>query len=100
MRKRDRQRRMTAKAMKPKPKAAPRPKPARDVREAFLYRWTLPRQSIRHRIVANSRTTCVEMVDQMAYLMTGREIAQAVCRQLRLRKFPEADAPSPRSNEP
>lgn len=81
---------------------------------APLYRWRLPRLTIRqpraydflclmwreemaieaarHRIAVGSRASMAQMAEQMAYLMTGREIAQAVCRQLRLRRFPEADA--------
>lgn len=47
----------------------------------------------RHRIAATSRTNMPTMIRDMALLMTGREIARAVCRQLRLRTFPEADAP-------
>lgn len=82
---------------------------------AFQYRWTLPRPSLqqphaaamlgllwhaelmsecdRHRISCGPRTNMSSMIDQMAWLMTGREIAEAVCRQLRARPFPEADAP-------
>lgn len=82
---------------------------------APLYRWLLPRQSIRqpeafgflnlmwraemaneaarHRIATGSRANISSIAEQMAYLMTGREIAKAVCRQLRLRPFPEADPP-------
>lgn len=47
----------------------------------------------RHRIAATSRTNMTTMIRDMALLMTGREIAQAVCRQLRMRRFPEADEP-------
>lgn len=47
----------------------------------------------RHRIAATSRTTVINMIRDMAWLMTGKEIAQAVCRQLRARSFPEADIP-------
>jgi hypothetical protein len=46
-----------------------------------------------HRIPATSRTNMPTMIRDMALLMTGREIARAVCRQLRMRSFPEADAP-------
>jgi hypothetical protein len=82
---------------------------------AFVYRWQAPRTSLRqpraydflqlmwrdemateaarHRISAGPRASMVAMAEQMAYLMTGREIAQAVCRQLRQRPFPEADPP-------
>lgn len=47
----------------------------------------------RHRIAASSRSTCATMIRDMAWHMTGKEIAQAVCRQLRGRDFPEADTP-------
>lgn len=47
----------------------------------------------RHRIPAGSRTNMPTIIRDMALLMTGREIARAVCRQLRMRSFPEADAP-------
>lgn len=82
---------------------------------AYQYRWTLPRPSLRqpraatmlgllwraellaecgrHRISCGPRTNMDSMIEQMAWLMTGREIAEAVCRQLRARPFPEADAP-------
>lgn len=47
----------------------------------------------RHRIAASSRSNCTDMIRDMAWHMTGAEIARAVCRQLRGREFPEADAP-------
>lgn len=47
----------------------------------------------RHRIAASTRSNCTDMIRDMALLMTGREIAQAVCRSLRGREFPEADSP-------
>lgn len=90
-------------------------------RYASAYRWDTPRPSIRqprafdflnlmwrdemaveagrHRISCGPRANMAQMAEQMAYLMTGREIARAVCRQLRLRSFPEADAPISESAE-
>ncbi len=47
----------------------------------------------RHRIPATGRTSRPMMIRDMALLMTGREIARAVCRQLRMRPFPEGDVP-------
>ncbi|TIL30008.1 hypothetical protein [Mesorhizobium sp.] len=80
----------------------------------LTYRWRLPARSYtqpharlmldmlhkaelieecgRHRISTSARSTCHDMIEQMVWLMTGREICQAVCRQLRARHFPEADA--------
>lgn len=79
------------------------------------YRWNLPRPTLRqpaarkllgllwrqeliaecnrHRISTARRPTMDVMIDDMAWLMTGQEIVKAVCRQLRTRPFPEADAP-------
>lgn len=78
-----------------------------------MYRWTLPRPTLhqpraatildllwraelmdecaRHRVSCSPRSNRDDLITQMAWLMTGREIAQAVCRQLRARSFPEAD---------
>jgi hypothetical protein len=47
----------------------------------------------RHRIAASSRTNMMTLIRDMAWHMTGAEITRAVCRQLRMREFPEADAP-------
>lgn len=60
---------------------------------SLLWRAELQWEASRHGIVAGSRATCDFMIREMAYHMTGREIAQAVCRRLRGRAFPEADAP-------
>lgn len=59
----------------------------------LLWKPELLAEAARHRIVATSRSTVVHLVREMAWLMTGREIAEAVCRQLRGRHFPEADPP-------
>lgn len=40
-----------------------------------------------------SRAVRDTMIHHMAWTMTGREICEAVCRQLRARPFTEADAP-------
>lgn len=59
----------------------------------MLWGDELRAECFRHQIAASSRTNKHDMVRDMCWLMTGKEIAQAVCRQLRLRPFPEADAP-------
>lgn len=59
----------------------------------LLWKSELLEEAARHRIAVTSRSRCPDIIDLMAWLMTGREIAQAVCRQLRARSFPEADAP-------
>ena len=59
----------------------------------LLWRSELMAECGRHRISCSLRSNMTTMIEQMAWLMTGREIAEAVCRQLRGRPFPEADAP-------
>ncbi|MDE1914683.1 MAG: hypothetical protein KGJ57_04375 [Sphingomonadales bacterium] len=59
----------------------------------LLWKEELLAECRRHNIAAGSRSTCPAMMRDMAWLMTGREIARTVCRQLRARPFPEADAP-------
>ena len=59
----------------------------------MLWASELREECGRHRIAANSRATCPWMIREMAMLMTGREVRDAVCRQLRARSFAEADAP-------
>lgn len=59
----------------------------------LLWRIELEVECCRHGINAGPRSNMKWMIDQMAYRMTGKEIARAVCRQLRLRPFPEADPP-------
>jgi len=80
-----------------------------------FYTWRLPRPSLsqphahrllnllwrdecaveahKHRVSIGPRTRQSDIIEAMAYHMTGQEIAKAVCRQLRQRRFPEADAP-------
>lgn len=60
---------------------------------ALLWRAELLAECFKHGIAAGRRTTMATMVRDMAWHMTGAEIARAVCRQLRARHFPEADAP-------
>lgn len=58
----------------------------------LLWKYELLAECHRHRIAAGTRTNMVTMIRDMAWRMTGAEIARAVCRQLRQRHFPEADA--------
>lgn len=47
----------------------------------------------RHRLPSGSRETRGKLIQSMSLMMTGREVTEAVCRQLRARTFAEADAP-------
>lgn len=91
------------------------PEPSRDVSPYGLYRWSFPRPTLiqprarwllnlllkrelieeahRHRVSVSSRDTCLTIIGSMNWAMTGRQIAEAACRQLRRRSFPEADPP-------
>lgn len=68
---------------------APAAKPLLDM----LWASELKAECARHRIKTSSRSTIRSMIKDMVDLMTGREVVQAVCRQLRERSFAEADAP-------
>lgn len=59
----------------------------------MLWADELRRECARHSLDARQRRTRHEMILDMAWLMTGKEIAHAVCRQLRARSFAEADPP-------
>jgi len=59
----------------------------------MLWRDELAAEAGRHGIGSTSRTTHPQLVSSMVWAMTGREIATAVCRQLRGRRFAEADHP-------
>ncbi len=58
----------------------------------MLWASELRAECARHRINSSSRSTRPDMVRDMVWMMTGREICHAVCRQLRRRDFAEADA--------
>lgn len=60
---------------------------------SLLWRDELVQECERHAVVAGRRATITTMIREMCWLMKGREIAEAVCRQLRSRPFAEADAP-------
>lgn len=59
----------------------------------MLWAEELRDECSRHRLPSSSRINRPEMVKNMVWLMTGREICEAVCRRLRMRAFAEADAP-------
>jgi hypothetical protein len=59
----------------------------------MLWADELREECARHRIPIRSRADRGTMIRSMALMMTGREVAHAVCRQLRARSFAESDAP-------
>lgn len=59
----------------------------------LLWRDELETECRSHAIAVSGRTPRFDMIRDMAWLMTGREVVEAVCRQLRSRPFAEADAP-------
>lgn len=65
----------------------------------LLWRDELMEEAVRHRIAFGRRERVSDLVHLMAWHMTGREIAEAVCRQLRWRHFPEADPVLHRSHD-
>lgn len=65
---------------------------AKDMLE-MLWADELRAECSQHGISATSRSTRPQMIRDMVWQMTGKEICQAVCRQLRERQFAQADAP-------
>jgi hypothetical protein len=59
----------------------------------ILLREELTIEARRHGIRFKSRWPVTPIISAMAYGMTGREVAEAVCRQLRTRTFAAADDP-------
>ena len=59
----------------------------------MLWRDELFHECARHGVSVARRATRSEMIREMAWHMTGKEVCHAVCRQLRARDFTEADAP-------
>lgn len=59
----------------------------------MLWADELRAECARHGLAANSRSTRPQMIAEMVWMMTGREMCEAVCRQLRGRVFTEADEP-------
>lgn len=64
----------------------------------LLWREELAAEADAHGIGTTSRSTIRQMVGEMCWHMTGQEIARAVCRRLRSRRFAEADPPEPLDN--
>lgn len=58
-----------------------------------LLREELVLEARRHGVEFKSRWPVTPIISAMAYHMTGKQVAEAVCRQLRMRRFAEADAP-------
>lgn len=59
----------------------------------MLWAEELRAECARHRLATSRRSTRSSMIYDLAWLLTGREVVQAVCRQLRCRAFVEADPP-------
>ncbi|MFC3074940.1 hypothetical protein [Shinella pollutisoli] len=59
----------------------------------MLWATELQHECHRHGVPVAARSTRFTMIREMALGMSGREVAQAVCRQLRARTFAEADPP-------
>lgn len=57
----------------------------------ILWKQELLDEAAAHGIAVKTRWTCREIIDAMAYYMTGQQLAKAACRQLRHRSFVEAD---------
>jgi len=70
------------------PSTRPEPHAARLLE--MCWRAELLEECHRHRIAVGSRATRPVLIRDMAWLLSGKEIARAVCRQLRKREFPEA----------
>lgn len=59
----------------------------------MLWREELIYEALRHNICLPKRPVRQQIIAAMVYDMKGHEITAAVCRQLRQRKFAEADEP-------
>jgi hypothetical protein len=59
----------------------------------ILLKEELMTEARRHDITIKTKWPVTPIINAMAYDMTGREVAEAVCRQLRARRFAEADEP-------
>lgn len=58
----------------------------------ILLREELLIEARRHSVPYKSRWSVTPIISSMAYHMSGKEVAEAVCRQLRARRFAMADA--------
>lgn len=77
----------------PRPPAGPQRQPCAFDFLGLLWRSELVAEAERHGIAAPRNLNMSKITAAMVWQMTGREIAEAVCRQLRARRFPEADPP-------
>lgn len=59
----------------------------------MLWAEELREECSKHRLSCSSRSTRPDMIRDMVWHLTGKEICHAVCRQLRARNFAEADPP-------
>lgn len=59
----------------------------------ILLREELVIEARRHSVAFKSRWPVTPIISAMAYHMTGQQVAEAVCRQLRARRFAAADDP-------
>lgn len=59
----------------------------------ILLREELVVEAKRHSVAFKSRWPVTPIISAMAYRMTGQQVAEAVCRQLRARTFAAADEP-------
>ena len=67
--------------------------PAPRVLLDLMWRAEMVVEAIWHGVRADRRMNMERIKDEMVWAMTGRQITEAVCRQLRARAFPEADPP-------
>ena len=61
----------------------------------MLWREELAFEACRARCYGGARATRHDMGRELAWYLTGREVVEAVCRQLRAREFVEADPAQP-----
>ena len=59
----------------------------------ILLKEELMLEARRHGVDIRSRWSVLPIISAMAFEMTGKQVAEAVCRQLRMRRFARADPP-------
>lgn len=69
------------------------PQPRAETFLRLLWRDELMAECALHRVGVHRRATMQHMIREMAWAMSGKEVARAVCRRLRRRAFAEADPP-------
>lgn len=60
---------------------------------SMLWAEELRTECARHLLASGTRRTRPDMIEEMVWTLTGREICEAVCRRLREREFTRADPP-------